>query len=252
MKQEQTPRPGSENRPGARAKKIIDSKAIREALEQQLGQQLKSAYTVEREFYEQQRDRTRKRGYKPNKNWDGVAKDDYDPESTGRDNIWIKTAVHLHSRGIDPADFVRLVFSAINDKVDAPPLPNQLLSPKTFAKYTKGARTLPLEVAGAFETQRALAKSRVCVKVRLCQKSTADAVEEVLYDETLALSALFRYCLAVSMKGKGKQFEDAANSFKERAALQYVRHKAQYDESWTCIPPKFKAEASRSFEGSVS
>lgn len=245
MTQERPQRPGSESRPGARAKKTVNLKAIREELERQLGLQLKSAYTVERGFYEQQRDRSRKQRYKPSKHWDGAEKDDRDPELTGRDNVWIKTAAHLYDRGIDPAEFVRLVFAAINDKVDAPPLPSQLLSPKTFAKYTRGARTLPLEVANAFETQRALAKSRVCVKVRLCQKTTADAVEEVLYDEALALSALFRYCLAVSMQEKGKRFKEAAEAFKARAAIQYMRHKAQYDQSWTCIPPKFKAEASR-------
>jgi hypothetical protein len=58
-------------------------------------------------------------------------------------------------------------------------------------------------------------------------------IGSVLFDETLNMSALFRYCFA-----DGQKIERVKDEYREQAVLQYMRHPKAYDFIWGTLLPK--------------
>ena len=74
--------------------------------------------------------------------------------------------------------------------------------------------------------------------------TTEQLQRSVLWDETLTLSALFRYCLA-----RREGLKDVAHHYRLGAAMQYMRHHEDYDAVWgDWISDKFKDYAQRTYQ----
>lgn len=244
-------RPGSENRPSPRTSRKLQPAAPEfTELELRMAKQLKQVYTIERIVYESCRD-GKASGYKPSPKWDGkvLMTSDAVLEDTPLNNVWVKVARDLHSKGIEPASYVRRVFSTLHGKLGTPPMPNQLLSPQAMRRYREGSENIQYEIELAYRHQMNLARQRIISYQTVSNIAMPDAVLRVLNDTTLSLSALLRYCLAFDMLSHGEGFKSLAEEFKGEAALQYMRHQEEYDNSWgSTIPVEFKLDAQRIYE----
>lgn len=210
-----------------------------------LGERLKQAYTTERRLHETQRDGVLST-YRPAARFDGQAAATV--EDNAIDSLWVKAAKTLYRQGIDPEDYVRRVFAMISGKVISCPRPNQLLSSRCMELYRNASVDLREEITLAFSTQRQIARREVVVKCNVNGKTVPVAMNETIRDESLPLSSLFRYCLALSMREK--VVRRLAKRYKIDAALQYFPKREEYDQVWgEYIPDQFRQDAASIYEG---
>jgi len=241
------------DRPGSKPKRRKKPKP-REELLQPMADLLKAAYTFERQLFDGVRT-GEKSNYRPAKKYDG--KVDYDGETPVlvNKNAWVDTVKALQADGIDPVDYVHKVFFMLLHRPNpaaSAPTPAQLLSTQ-FRKFYKQAKTMALEeIKKRFESERRLAKTHVMAKQSVNELTMQDATEEVLLDEDIDLSPLFRYCLARSMKTP--EFADLATRFfLQRAVLQYVRASSDYGEVYgEWIPDDFRRSAKVEYNDLIS
>jgi hypothetical protein len=204
------------------------------SLELNLADQLKETYIFERRIFEANRD-DKESNYMPAKKYDGnVNPFDKDLEDSSRNledpqviSVWLKKARILHQQSIDPIDYVRRIFSFTGA---TPITPLQLTGDRARRLYERSLKGLRTEIIRAFKTQRELAELKISLKQKLGGQSMKQATLEVLYDRGYELSALFRYCLALSMKHDS--FNKLIAIYEVDAAVQYIRAKKEYDEVW--------------------
>ena len=124
-----------------------------------------------------------------------------------------------------------------------PPFPNQLNAPRAFANYAAGGEISFNEIFSAFNSQQQIAENHMVV-AQQGGSSAEEAWEDVLDDDDMPLSALFRYCLALSVakKSQDERFKDIARRFRTVAALQYLQDPESYNAIWgeEWIPQKFR------------
>jgi hypothetical protein len=165
------------------------------------------------------------------------------------DQMWLDIARRVIKSRFSPELFVRRYFATLRPE-GRPPLPNAFKSDRAFAAYEEGREAFYQSVQVAFRMQAETAE----VEMALAQQHEPKklmAWEMVLMNDRLALSALFRYCLALRIRKDhgAKRFLQVANNFERMAALQYMEDPSIYDEIWgDWIPDKFKQEAAGVYE----
>jgi hypothetical protein len=158
--------------------------------------------------------------------WDGGA------DSYGKVHppIWPRVAQFCLAMGIDPGRLVRTAFDGWLDarRQLQPPTPEVLLSPVTLAR----AQQPDFEDA-------ALARHRqervFRVELTLLQRqgySVADAVHQIVSDQTLGLQPLFRYCVASSLANGAWMTQ-----LRAQALLEYLFNRQGYDQTWNGLVP---------------
>ncbi len=214
-----------------------------------LAWRVRQTYIVERDSYEslislhpeRQKYRVSRRD-DGGPNWDDSL-GEY-PEGQVHKSVWQKIVVTLFKEQIDPVDYIRCVFAAISGWLASPPLPRTLLSKRYRRIYKDYLETAGDELDLALRIQRNLAENLIVLAQVDGGVSMEEAVEEVLVNDRLALSSLFRYCLAVSMKGK--RFTRLAERYRVGAAVQYVRQAEDYTQAWgDFIPEHLRTEAEK-------
>lgn len=204
---------------------------------EELAARCRQIYIAERNHFERSIGNTA--GYKnPGPTWDGGV------SSTGRTNkaIWPKIALFMLEHGLDPAVCIALRFQAAQRAgKGSPPMPNQIALASHLPLYTSSAAstvdTAAFEIA--LRTERELCCSRLMYLQKYVGLSSEAARKFVIYDTSLQLSPLFRYCLAVAVG-----IADAADEFKEAAAGQFLLAPDGYAKAWkSVLPPKFATEA---------
>ncbi len=210
--------------------------------------------TVLKNVYAQERQRhlnnqgMKANAYAPDKWEDDIREDVYDEEnvedaaSAKKSDQWFELAKKILAERLDPEAFIRRQFHVL--PADAkPPWPNQLNGPKAFANYEAGVEISFNEIFSAFTSQQQIAENHMVV-AQSGGSSPEEAWEDVLDDDDMPLSALFRYCLALSVakKTKDERFKVIARRFRTVAALQYLQDPESYNAIWgeDWIPKKFR------------
>jgi len=247
-------RPGDENRPSRQSRRKPrprESPIVGEA------RRLKSAYILERQFFDSQRS-GKQEAYKPGRRLDGGkllsrgahVHDMLDEavEDTELDNVWQKIAKGLWAKEIDPVDYVQRVFFMLVGKETNPPTPAQLLSDRYMELYRLSRRRLRQDLTASLRCQQTTARTELTHLQQFGGETMLSAFSLVLDDEALELTPLFRYCLARSLRRKDFSAR-AKKEFLDAAALQYVRAREEYDVVWgNFIPLDFKRLAQKAYD----
>jgi hypothetical protein len=139
---------------------------------------------------------------------------------------------------VHPVEYVRWFWS----QARACLTPRQLRSDalvRRFVHHDQRVREDKIRIA--LEVQQTVARQRASQLVRLSGFSNADAVINVLFDNGLELSSLFRYCLACNTVDVAQQagehalaarFIELSRVFEYGAAMEYLRGKKHYQKHW--------------------
>ena len=208
-----------------------------------LADKLKETYIIERRIYETNRDGKASK-YLPSSKYDGSTDSPFDRDISRREesveiakveSTWLKQARILRVAQIDPVDYVRRIFFMIDGVSTTPPTPHDLTSARAMDLYRQGCEGKLEDIERAWRIQCEAAEIRILVQQAVGSTakrkvSMRKATLDVLYDRSVGLSALFRYCLAKSMKHP--KFEQLAAIYEGDAATQYIRSSREYDQVW--------------------
>ena len=156
---------------------------------------------------------------------------------------WFKIMSFARENELDPETLIRSVFQTWQ-RVFAP-MPNQFYNDQALLAYRVTLRTQHDQVRQAFRSQQ-FACSRELWELTDTQPeaSLSSRQRSVLLSRTVAMSALFRYCLACTQK-----YVDIADKYYEAAVRQYVPCADCYDEIWgELIPAEFRATAKENYD----
>ena len=172
------------------------------------------------------------------------------------DQKWLDMATKINKAGIDPYRYIRAQFLAMNiESLGNPgvaPAPNTLNTPKAMAKYLAMDPMLEAEIEYAWGFHMAEFQKAVAC----CPLAGPDAWANVLYNDDVQLSALFRYCMAFDVGKKSddnqlrNRFSRICQTYRYDAAEQYLDHPSAYDRTWGVerIPAKFRRQAKDMYE----
>lgn len=107
------------------------------------------------------------------------------------------------------------------------PMPNMLLSDVVHAAAKDTEQVLTAQQRELLETHIALLSTATSERQRVYSMPERAATLSALRSETLAFSALFRYCAATRL-----QAPLVAEHYKRLAALQYRLNDEVYDAAW--------------------
>lgn len=174
------------------------------------------------------------------------------PRNT-EEQLWIRNARYAISHDIDPVMFVRMQFFGLEPGVP-PCAPAQLASSLALRRYRAGLKAATQEIGDSLQIQNS-AFSTACIRVGAMLQQQPPRTETVwqlvLRDLKVQVSAIFRYCVAVSVAGAPKTqdkaaFSHIADMFLTPAAVQYALAPTIYDETWKqLLPPGFSELAGR-------
>lgn len=192
----------------------------------------RDAYIAERSNWES-RINGRQKTYRPSAKWDGgVDSNGYECQP-----VWPKIAAFMLKHQLDPRKCIWLRFHKKRNH-NHPVMPNQIALGKYLEEYQDLSSFDDEELETNFQSEQALCASRIA--------ASEDAYDDkemlwksVILDESLPLSPLFRYCLALS-----EGFSRDARRYYKAALLQYLQSMDQYDEVWgKWIPESLKGDA---------
>lgn len=164
---------------------------------------------------------------------DAVTTDDGVVLDKARASVWLKLADWLAENELPAEPYVTLQFTLVMPS-ERPPEPIQLTSKKYLKRWHDNKDRVSDEIAQALLVQNSLAQTHFKVR-RSLGDEPLDAWGTVLTNDSLELSALFRYSIARAL---GKEFKKIARLFEPDAVLQFERDRAFYLESWGKILPK--------------
>lgn len=164
---------------------------------------------------------TGKRGtYRPSPRHDGGV----DCHGRKHQSVWKKIARLCLDHGLDYARLVRAVFAF--HKFQTPPSPDLAHNTTGRQRYYRSLEESPRDVLRELRIQLAELE-RALGMARALYGETPEAVHYVLANGSLALSSLFRYCLA-----QREGLADLADMWRDEARRQYFSCKAEYDAAW--------------------
>lgn len=240
-----------------RRKKQTEPGKTYTSAERQVALQLRNCYIEERRRHINNQ-RVSVHAYEPAKWQDslGEESDNLEGEAArhcGRSDQWIRLARKVILKRVDPSLFVRRQFDVLPPNAE-PPWPSSLSSKEAWSNFDHGQAISYGQIQVAFRSQKEMMEGEV-VLARDSVRTDMAAWADVLLDDEVQLSHLFRYCMALSIvkgikPGKGskkakKDFSSIAKDFKVGAALQYIRDPNSYDKIWgkDWIPFAFREEA---------
>lgn len=175
----------------------------------------------------------RESSYEPGPHWDG--------RGSKRKSIWLHVAKFVIKHQLDPEHHVRSQFATRSQR-DVP-MPNQLSSAAALARSQDKSEDMTADFAALLATQQAVCESKLVSRYEVSEETPRQIWMHILLNETLPLSALFRYC-AAAKKHKELDLTFVMTRYRKGAAVQYVRSREAYDSTWgDWIPKKFKSEA---------
>ena len=216
-----------------------DSCEDENSFQAQLAARLRAAYVRERRRHHRAiTGREGNYGDKHMAKWDG-GRDDH---GTSHKSVWVDLANTLILRHcLAPERFVQAQFLE-----KRPPMPPMLKSEAAWKRFTDFNGDAATRLKNEFKAE--------CVAFEMAQQEVvtwfpqADKKEIwrfVLRDSQTQLSALFRFCIALS-----EQLGDIAAIFQELAMQDYLQDPQGYDHAWgTKIPESLKNEAENILSG---
>lgn len=210
-------------------------------IEEDQSQRIRSIYCDQRRMWEQRHLGSSDFGGRHMARWDGGR----DAHGRVHQPVWPRLAAFIRKNNLPPAEYIAFLFSL--RKVH-PLLPDQMMSAASLQQYQE-RQVSPSNSAenldAALKMQILKARAELVHRMRndgVRKKlgwSQKDILTSVLTDDSLPLSALFRYCLAVS-----ERLPDVAARLRGAAEGQYMRNPDAYDRAWRrWLPSMFGAIA---------
>jgi hypothetical protein len=185
----------------------------------------------------------RTRPYEVHPKWDGKVSR-RKPRQKPPAPIWPKIAKFILEHGLDLAGYIRQMFLITSLKGGRPD-PNQLLGEAALTAFSKFGE-VGLTVAAASRelvSERQALLSRVSVLAERPDATAGWIRNNVMMDENVPLSALFRYSVGVQEK-----LQEPVVRYWRFALVQYFQGMDAYDRGWGDLVPKaFREEARRYF-----
>jgi len=203
------------------------------SLQAQLAARLRAAYIRERRrWIRAVTGKDSKYGSKSMPRWDGGRDDD----GACHKSVWLDIARHLlDMKCLSPERFVQAQFVE-----KQPPMPPMLKSEAAWKRFTDFNGDATARLKSEFKAE--------CIAFELAQQEATtwfpeydkkDVWRFVLRDTQSQLSALFRFCVALS-----EHLGDIAEQFQELALLDYLQDPQGYEQVWgTKIPDSLKEDA---------
>lgn len=144
--------------------------------------------------------------------------------------------------GIVPESFIRIAFRALPVSGHAPE-PAQLRSQKFLAKWRDLIEELPEELGTALTNEKRIAANEIAVRQRIQGDTYEYACVQTLTASHLAMSPLFRYCLAHNINTK--KTRKVAGKLEAQAILQFECYPTLYAKAWAAVLPDGFAERAK-------
>ncbi len=156
--------------------------------------------------------------------------------------VWPRLAARFAELRLPPALYMRTVFAQVPLGGHAPE-PPQLLSQGYLAAWSKARQALEPGVRRALVSEIDLARVQIAAIAGGGVKTEREAAACVLLNEHLALSPLFRYCLALRIGGPW--FRRLARRLEPAACTQYEYLRDFYRRHWKeWLPASFDQSSS--------
>jgi hypothetical protein len=209
-------------------------------LEKRLAVDVRRIYIEERSAFESMKHNTNV-VYRPPKRYEGKPAEYLEDEQIEKavPPIWLQMARVFVARKIDPPAFIGSIFgdAALDRRA---PEPNMLITENSLKCWRRIQKEKEEQIALGLKMQQQLALQKIMVLQKLGKQTPEDAYAVTLLNTGLELSALFRYCLALSIGGK--RFRHIAQRFEADACIQFVRYKKYYLSHWKdFLPEKISA-----------
>lgn len=153
--------------------------------------------------------------------------------------VWLKLSRWLLEQRLEPFNYISFCVSA---SLARPPEPADLLRPATLERFQAYRRMQKDSIRQALKHEHVAFRDAVA-DARRDGASTYDTWGDVLTDETVSLSPLFRYCLAYSIGGVG--FTRIASYYHTAALTQFAQYPAAYARYWHKLLPDGFAKTAR-------
>jgi hypothetical protein len=164
--------------------------------------------------------------------------------------IWESLAEKFLRLKIDPPAYISFIFNQQYLARYAPE-PNQLLADKAVALWRRETSTRNEVAAVLRKVQTDTLDVEVFTVKRMNGVDEVTAIAAVLASSSVALSALFRYCVAKASyaKTKRKIFKALAKAWYRGAVLQFMKNKNGYTSYWKeLLPESFVEKAEDAYE----
>jgi len=173
---------------------------------------------------------------KPAAKWDGGE----DTSGAVHQPYWPKMAKFMIKHGLTPEHCIRVRFALCRDMSKDPPYPNQIANPTYLEEYKADqVKKISEWIEGAFSYEKAYCASSITLMEEELGRKGKPVWRSVLLDESIPLSALFRYCLA-----RSESIDDVAEEYEIPAMTQYIVARKEYDQVWgNWIPEDFRSSA---------
>jgi hypothetical protein len=200
----------------------------------ELGKTLRELWIEEKRKYAQSQGGNQTK-YKPGPRLDGGC------DSVGRSfkPIWPRLAKFVLDYKLDPVAFVRSQFESCKGR---PPVSPQMLTSsmalQRYRHYTANNVNI-VELQLARDIQIRSARDAIELNKRLYGPTSLDVYRDVILDVNVAITALFRYMLAIECN-----IPELAQRWYEQALKQYMYEQDAYDLVWgPLIPQDLKLRA---------
>ena len=236
-----------------------DQKKNQDAL---LARQIKAAYTLERRLWEERIGKTKRSNYTPHPKYEGKeVRATIEDRKQASKNVWLSVVQTLLPASIHPVVYVRVIVRALEGGSQAPPFPNNLVDEKWLKFFHRQSSEIAGNIDADLNRQCEYSKNALLRYQQVLGYDLKSAMYYLLSDGTAPLSALYRYCLAISMLRAPNVslvddvslFQRVAKRLEESAVLQYTCFPGEYDSRWNdFIPAKFSQDARRIYSGMLS
>ena len=184
----------------------------------------REVYISERQLF-QSRMHGDDRPYIPGPKWDGT---DF-PDCYSEKAVWPKIARFMLENSLDPYICIWARFQLqVSNNISRPVMPNQIALGKYLTMYEEAVEDRGDAIKHQFEFE----KSYLVTEMKLLGRSdpkmkNKEVFETVLLDETIPVSPLLRYCIAMQ-----EGFNKIGDWFFDLACKQYQRFPKLYNKHW--------------------
>ena len=182
------------------------------------------------------------RGFTVHPKWDGGK------DSRGRQYkpIWPKIARFMFEHRLDVSACLLLRFELATEK-QYPPNPDDVATPRYLEDYKAVSQETVADLGFMLNAEKELCLVEISEANASFSINGKPAWIMVLGNDDLALSPLFRYCLASS-----EGLTDLVKKNEIEAILQYIVSTRGYDKAWAeWIPTKFKKQVKLALDRTV-
>jgi len=171
------------------------------------------------------------------------------PITAAKKSPWVGIRDWCKDAEIDPLTYIAFQFD-MQTNTARPPEPLQLLSDKRADLWRDGAPARAERLAVAWRVQTELANTEISVGLLYWTNlSKWDVYANVILGHALALTPLYRYCLAVSIaKDGGIRFRPIARHYRDDAMRQFRPYADLYVKTWgSFLPTGFEQDAREAY-----